>query len=83
MVDPDGSTAVRDIYIKQTLYGDGTTGGGVGWGDIGYNLLIDANGPIPGLAGKYFADKMPRFFRGPQRPRLGDLAYTEVAMFDM
>jgi len=24
---------------------------------------------------------MPRFFRGPNRPRLGDLAYTEVAMF--
>jgi hypothetical protein len=46
-------------------------------------LLIDANGPIPGLAGKYFADKMPRFFRGPQRPRLGDLAYTEIAMYGM
>jgi len=23
---------------------------------------------------------MPRYFRGPQRPRLGDLAYTEIAM---
>jgi hypothetical protein len=46
-------------------------------------LLIDANGPIPGLAGKYFADKMPRYFRGPQRPRLGDLAYSEIAMFGM
>jgi hypothetical protein len=44
-------------------------------------LLIDANGPIPGLVGKYFDQKMPRYFRGPQRPRLGDLAYTEVAMF--
>jgi hypothetical protein len=44
-------------------------------------LLIDANGPIPGLVGKYFDQKMPRYFRGPQRPRLGDLAYTEIAMF--
>jgi hypothetical protein len=46
-------------------------------------LLIDANGPIPGLIGKYFHDTMPRYFRGPQRPRLGDLAYTEIAMFGM
>jgi hypothetical protein len=44
-------------------------------------LIIDANGPIPGLIGKYFDQTMPRYFRGPQRPRLGDLAYTEVAMF--
>lgn len=44
-------------------------------------LLIDANGPIPGLVGKYFADHTPRYFRGPRRPRLGDLAYTEIAMF--
>lgn len=44
-------------------------------------LLIDANGPVPGLVGKYFDQKMPRYFRGPDRPRLGDLAYTEVAMF--
>jgi hypothetical protein len=44
-------------------------------------LIIDANGPVPGLAGKYFDDTMPRFFRGPQRPRLGDLAYSEIAMF--
>jgi len=46
-------------------------------------LILDANGPIPGLIGKYFDQKMPRYFRGPQRPRLGDLAYTEIAMFGM
>jgi hypothetical protein len=44
-------------------------------------VIVDANGPIPGLVGKYFAGRMPHFFRGPDRPRLGDLAYTEVAMF--
>jgi len=46
-------------------------------------LLIDANRPVPGLIGKYFVDKMPRYFRGPHGPRLGDLAYTEIAMFGM
>jgi hypothetical protein len=46
-------------------------------------LLIDANGPVPGLIGKCFADRMPRYFRGPHGPRLGDLAYTEIAMFGM
>jgi hypothetical protein len=44
-------------------------------------LIIDANGPVQGLTGKYFDQTMPRYFRGPRRPRLGDLAYTEVAMF--
>jgi hypothetical protein len=44
-------------------------------------VLIDSNGPIPGLLGKYFDDKMPKYFKGPDQPRLGDLAYTEAAMF--
>jgi hypothetical protein len=44
-------------------------------------VLVDANGPIPGLAGRYFADTQPRYFRGPAEPRLGDLAYTEAALF--
>jgi hypothetical protein len=44
-------------------------------------LIVDANGPMPGLIGKYFDHTMPRYFRGPDRPRLGDLAYTEIAMF--
>ena len=46
-------------------------------------VVIDANGPIAGLAGRYFDDTMPKFFRGPVQPRLGDLAYTETAMFGM
>ena len=44
-------------------------------------LLVDADGPVPGLAGKYFAGQMPFFAKGPDRPRSGDLAYTEAAMF--
>src|SRR5205807_4939385 len=44
-------------------------------------VIADADGPIPGLLGIYWPGKMPKYFRGPQRPRLGDLAYTETAMF--
>jgi hypothetical protein len=43
-------------------------------------VIIDANGPVPGLVGKFFFGSMPKFFKGPQRPRLGDLAYTEYAI---
>jgi hypothetical protein len=46
-------------------------------------VMIDANGPIRGLVGKYFADKERRYFRGPDQPRLGDLAYTEISLFGM
>jgi hypothetical protein len=41
--------------------------------------VVDANGPIPGLIGK-FVDWGPKFFLGPNPPHLGDLAYTELAM---
>jgi hypothetical protein len=44
-------------------------------------VLIDSNGPIPGLIGQYLDAKMPKYFKGANRPRLGDLAYTETAMF--
>jgi hypothetical protein len=44
-------------------------------------VLIDSNGPIAGLIGKYLDAKMPKYFKGANRPRLGDLAYTESAMF--
>lgn len=44
-------------------------------------VLVDANGPLPGLVGKYFEGKMPKYFKGPDQPRLGDLAYTEAALF--
>jgi hypothetical protein len=33
------------------------------------------------MVGKYLAGKMPKYFRGPDRPRLGDLSYTEAALF--
>jgi hypothetical protein len=46
-------------------------------------LILDANGPVPGLVGKYFDQTMPKYFKGPAPPRLGDLAYTEAALFGM
>jgi hypothetical protein len=44
-------------------------------------LLVDANGPIAGMPGHYVADMKPKYFKGPDRPRLGDIAYTEAALF--
>jgi hypothetical protein len=43
-------------------------------------VIIDANGPIPGLIGWFSRGSMPKYYTGPQRPRLGDLAYTEYAV---
>ena len=45
-------------------------------------MFVPANGPIPNLIGKYF-DGRPMYYRGPTRPRLGDLGYTEMAMFGL
>jgi hypothetical protein len=46
-------------------------------------VILDANGPVHGLLGKYFDQTMPKYFKGPAPPRLGDLAYTEAALFGM
>lgn len=43
-------------------------------------VVVDSNGPIDGLAGRYF-DGAPKYSRGPDPPRLGDLAYSERVMF--
>jgi hypothetical protein len=44
-------------------------------------LLLDANGAIPGLVGRYFEGKLPKYFLGHDHQRLGDIAYTETALF--
>ncbi len=44
-------------------------------------VMIDSNGTIPGLVGMFFRGKMPKYFQGLQRPRLGDLTNTEIAVF--
>jgi hypothetical protein len=39
-------------------------------------VVLDANGRVPGLVGHYVR-ATPKYFRGPERPRLGDIAYSE------
>ena len=46
-------------------------------------VIIDSNGPIPGLVGKYVHGKAPKYFKGPDRPQFGDLAYTEAILFGL
>lgn len=47
VADPDPTVTVRSIYTNQTLYGGmSPSSGSVGWGDIGYNLLIDDQGVV-------------------------------------
>jgi hypothetical protein len=43
-------------------------------------VIVDSNGAVPGLFGVFFRGSMIKYFKGPQRPRLGDLAYTEYAI---
>jgi hypothetical protein len=42
-------------------------------------FLID--GRVPGMIAHYSDGKEPRYFKGPHRPVLGDLAYTEKVVF--
>jgi hypothetical protein len=46
-------------------------------------VIIDSTGPVVGLFGKYFHGAAPKYFRGSEPPRLGDLAYTEAPMFGL
>jgi hypothetical protein len=44
-------------------------------------VMLDSNSRIPGLIGIYMDGMLPKYYKGPSRPRLGDLAYTETALF--
>jgi hypothetical protein len=44
-------------------------------------VLCDAPAPIAGLAGLWFRNRGPRYFKGPERPRLNDLAFDERVVF--
>jgi hypothetical protein len=45
-------------------------------------VMIDANGPIDGLIGRYRKSR-PKYFKGPSRPQLGDVAYSERVLFNI
>jgi hypothetical protein len=44
-------------------------------------VMMDSNGRIPGLVGVHVDGMLPKYYKGPVQPRLGDLAYTETALF--
>jgi hypothetical protein len=44
-------------------------------------ILLDATEKIPGLVGVYLADRGPKYFKGPEKPRLGDLSFSENVLF--
>jgi hypothetical protein len=43
--------------------------------------ISDANGPVPGLVGRYFPGKSPKYVKGPADPDVNDLAFTEAVIF--
>jgi hypothetical protein len=43
-------------------------------------VFLDADRRLAGVAGR-FSDTWPKFFKGPRAPRLGDLSYTDSALF--
>jgi hypothetical protein len=44
-------------------------------------VVVDSNGPLPGIPGIFLRGRMPKFFKGLHAPRLGDLAHTDTALF--
>jgi hypothetical protein len=46
-------------------------------------VFCDGEGAVPGLVGRFFQDRSPKYFRGADRPRLNDLAYTEAVLFGL
>jgi hypothetical protein len=46
-------------------------------------VILDANAAVTGLAGFYTEARGRKYFKGPHRPRLGDLTDTELAIYGM
>jgi hypothetical protein len=46
-------------------------------------VIMDADGPIAGLTGIYSEARGRKYFKGPRKPRLNDLADTELAIYGM
>jgi hypothetical protein len=45
------------------------------------SVIVDANGAIEGLYGIYTERRGRKYFKGPHRPRLGDLSDTELVIY--
>lgn len=48
----------------------------------GLLVRFDANRAVPGIVGWYSEKRGRKYAKGPRPPRLGDLAFTEAALFD-
>ncbi len=48
-----------------------------------FAVLVEANGPLPALPGRYFAGVRPSYFKGSKEPPIGDLAFTEAVFFGL
>ena len=46
-----------------------------------FSIVLDANGRMTDLVGLYRKTEGPRYFKGPQCPRLADLSDTELAIY--
>jgi len=46
-------------------------------------VLMDANGPVPGLTGTYTEKRGRKYCKGPGQPVLGDLLDTELVIFGL
>jgi hypothetical protein len=45
------------------------------------SVLLDSNGPVPGLTGFYSSARGRKYFKGPHTPRLADLTDTELVLY--
>jgi hypothetical protein len=45
------------------------------------SVIVDANGPVPGLVGIFSRARGRKYFKGPHRPRLADLTDTELVLY--
>jgi hypothetical protein len=45
------------------------------------SVVLDANGPMPGLTGIYSTARGRKYFKGPHPPRLADLTDTELVLY--
>ena len=46
-----------------------------------FAVVLDSNGPVPGLTGFYSGARGRKYFKGPNPPRLADLTDTELVLF--
>jgi hypothetical protein len=44
-------------------------------------IICDANGRLEQVPSIYFHGKVPKYFKGPDTPRIGDLSFTEIPVF--